>query len=85
MRGCCGDEQVEEAGARLSAISLDHRDVRGGVERNATIGLNWYPERNVKLMANYVNARIHPPSSELDVGRKALTSDIFVGRLQIYW
>ena len=74
---------VFELGARFSAIDLDDRTVRGGREWNATVGLNWYPEKNVKVMADYVRAHAAPASAALD--RRRVDADIFIGRLQFYW
>lgn len=73
---------VFELGARIDGIDLDGGPVRGGAERNATVGLNWYPERNLRLTADYVHALASPSSSSL-TGR-AVRDDSFVGRLQLY-
>lgn len=77
-----GGYGVFELGARFSALDLADRDVLGGIERNVTVGLNWYPDKNVRLMANYVCAYARP-SAQLN-GR-TVRADIFVSRLQLYW
>ncbi|RDS79210.1 porin [Dyella monticola] len=41
---------------RYSALNLDQGQVRGGHERDLTLGVNWYLTRHFKLQANYVNA-----------------------------
>lgn len=43
-----------EFGLRLTELDLSDAGVDGGRERNATLGLNWYPESNLRFAANYV-------------------------------
>ncbi len=52
-------------------------------ERNDTLGLNWRPERNLRLMANDVHALAS--SSAAFVTERAVRDHSFVGRLQLYW
>lgn len=73
---------VFELGARFSAIDLADRTVRGGIERDVTLGLNWYPEKNVKVMADYVRAHAQP---SVQLGGRTVDADIFIGRFQLYW
>jgi phosphate-selective porin OprO and OprP len=39
---------------RYSRLDLNDDEVTGGAGHDWTIGLNWYPFRNVRMMANYV-------------------------------
>ena len=77
-----GGTGVFELAARLSAIDLDDGSVRGGAERNATVGLSWYPDTKVRIIADYV--RSHAAPSALQGGR-AIDADAFIGRFQLYW
>ena len=78
-----GGTGVFELGARFSAIDLQSGAVRGGVERDASVGLNWYPDRNLRAMADYVHASADPSAGSV-TGRR-IDSDGFVGRLQVSW
>ena len=73
---------VFEIGARFSAIDLDDAGIRGGIERDVTLGLNWYPDRNIRLMADYVRSRASPSALQ---GGRTIEADTFIGRLQLYW
>ena len=47
-----------EIAFRYSYIDLNDERIKGGKERNITVGLNIYLHRKVRLMFNYVNARV---------------------------
>lgn len=75
-----------EVSARFSAVDLDDRNLRGGREQDVTVGLSWYPEPNIRLIADYVHGRVRPgavPSGAL--GRMPFSVDTFISRLQLYW
>jgi phosphate-selective porin OprO/OprP len=44
-----------EIAARFSSLDLSDRNVVGGETQDVTVGLNWYPNAYMRLMANYVN------------------------------
>ena len=85
---------VFELGVRYSALDLNDRSPsvaaqrsNGGSEQDLTAGLNWYPDRNIRMMADYVHGWISPAASitELVTPRREVKSDAFVGRMQVYW
>ena len=61
--------------------SLEDGGVRGGREIDYGFALNWYPDKNIKIAADYIRAHagFSPTVS------RAVDSDIFVGRFQLYW
>lgn len=77
-----GGAGVFELGARFSAIDLADRTIRGGIQTDVTIGLNWYPDKNVRIMADYVRAHAQPSAQ---ASARTIDADIFVGRVQLYW
>jgi phosphate-selective porin OprO/OprP len=65
-----------EVGARLSKVNLDSEDVRGGDLRDATLGVNWYLNPNMRIMANYV----HSDRTDTSGG-----ANIWESRFQLFW
>ena len=56
-----------ELGLSYSNIDLNDQDIVGGEEDNITFALNWYPNKNIRFSANYINV--------LDVDRPGFESD----------
>ncbi len=52
-----------EIAARYSFVNLNDQDIKGGSQHNATVGLNWFVNENVRLAANYIRANIRPASA----------------------
>ncbi|MFB0493761.1 phosphate-selective porin OprO/OprP [Methylobacterium sp. OAE515] len=77
-----GGVGVFELAARYSMLNLSDGSVRGGVEHDWTAGLNWYPDRNIRLMADYILAKVDgsPPASHRNI-----KANIAEFRLQLYW
>ncbi|WP_281407116.1 porin [Methylobacterium sp. WL64] len=77
---------VFELSARYSAIELNARGFRGGAERDVSLGLSWYPEPNLRLIANVIHGRVQPGAAQSDaLGTAPFSVDTVLGRLQIYW
>ena len=75
---------VFELAARYSALDLQSTGVRGGSEQDVTAGVGWYPDRNVRVLANYIHGWTDPAAFSVAAGRK-VESDAFVARMQVNW
>ncbi len=82
-----GKRGAWEVALRYSSIDLEDGDIEGGEEDNITVGVNWYANKYVRFMANYVRADADPFTQEasLDVSPSEDddTLDIFQVRAQI--
>jgi len=68
-----------EVAARFSRVDLNDKDVRGGEEKNLTIGVNWYaPANQFRLMANLIFVR-----TDENAGDESPT--ILQFRAQFHW
>lgn len=46
--------------ARYSYVTLNNKEIFGGTGHNATAGVNWYINNNVRLAFNYIRSNIRP-------------------------
>ena len=73
-----------EIGARLSELNLNDAGIQGGRETDFTLGLNWYPDIGVRLMANWVNVlQLAAPFDRPYLN--GAHPNIFVMRAQVNW
>jgi phosphate-selective porin OprO/OprP len=84
---CCGRAGggwgAWQVAVRLSYLDLTDKDIRGGVEQNVTLGLNWWFNHNARWGVNYVWGHI---ADRRPAG--GFTSGDFSGiqsRFQITW
>jgi phosphate-selective porin OprO/OprP len=77
-----GEWGAWEVALRHSYIDLNDGNIRGGRESNFTTGLNWYHNKNVRLMFNYIHAYVEDRASPpVENGR----ANIFQTRFQFIW
>jgi phosphate-selective porin OprO/OprP len=74
---------VFEVAARYSVLDLEDGSTRGGRLQDVTAGVNWYPDRNIRVVADYVHGHADPAPVALNVSK--IDSDAFIGRLQFNW
>jgi phosphate-selective porin OprO/OprP len=77
-----------EIAGRISMIDLNGQlstanGVAGGKQTAYTAGLNWYVNRNVRFMLNYVHDDIAKQVSAINAGNVGAKFDAFAVRTQI--
>ncbi len=77
-----------ELGARVSTIDLNDQlatanGVAGGRQTVYTVGLNWYINRNVRCMFNYLHGDIDKQVSATNFGDAGASFDAFAMRTQV--
>ena len=61
-----------ELAARMSRVDVSEENYLGGVERNFTLGVNWYPHDNARVTLNYILAYLD--RGDLDDERTSIVS-----------
>lgn len=69
-----------EVAARIASIDLNDGDITGGEEDAVSLALNWYPNRNMRIMADWT--RIVDTDESNTVRQFAPDMDIFTLRTQ---
>jgi len=74
-----------EVAARYSYANLNDSDVaavvRGGIQRSTTLGLNWYPNQNIRFMFNWIHGEVERYNAGgVNLGAEY---DVFATRMQL--
>lgn len=73
-----------QLGVRYDATDLNDGVIKGGEEKNVTLGVNWYYRSNFKFMLNYV--KINSDKYLASAGRDVSDDPSIVeARAQFYW
>jgi phosphate-selective porin OprO/OprP len=62
-----GGRGAWEIAARYSTMDLNDSGIVGGEAETVTLGLNWYLNPSVRIMANYVLANVEDAAGNADV------------------
>ncbi len=65
-----------ELALRVSGLDLEDGDITGGEGANVTLGLNWYVNRNLRVMLNYVEAQAQPNRNGVDETARAIAARV---------
>ena len=77
-----GEWGAWELGLRYSYVDLNDEGLKGGKERNITLGLNWYLSPDIRFQFNYINAKVEDRADpQVEDGR----ADVLQARFQIYF
>ncbi len=61
-----------EVAARYSYISLNSKEIQGGIGNSITAGLNWYANDYVRVTANYIRTEQTPGATRFTADEKRL-------------
>jgi phosphate-selective porin OprO/OprP len=56
-----------EMALRFSELDLNDQLITGGKANNITLGLNWYPDNNIRFMFNYIRADTDKNAENIDL------------------
>jgi phosphate-selective porin OprO/OprP len=73
-----------EFAARYSQINLNDGGIQGGRQENVTVGLNWYPVKGFRFMANWINV-VHLSAPWDRPYLNGSHPNIFLMRAQVNW
>ena len=73
-----------ELAARYDQINLNDGGIQGGRQEDVTVGINWYPDKGIRFMANWINVvNLSAPYNRPYLN--GIHPNIFVVRAQVNW